>query len=46
MIVESSARKAIGFPYHAFCCLDQDEGKWMTRLFGMEPLELGYTLQH
>ena len=44
MIVESSARKAIGFPYLAFCCLDQDDEKWMTRFIWYGAFRIGIHL--
>ena len=48
MTVESPVRKVTGFPDLASCCLDQDDQQWRTRFIpvGMEPLELGYPLQH
>ena len=44
MIVESSARKAIGFPYLASCCLDQDDEKWMTSFIWYGAFRIGIYL--
>ena len=44
MIVESSARKVIGFPYLGSCCLDQDDEKWMTRFIWYGAFRIGIHL--